>query len=178
MGIARAQPHGHDRDIQRAGQSEAPENAAAGSRDKGRRPQRRSSSKNGVHVAAAGEREDPRARGRLRKGESIDARMGSERSRDRRGYSLPAMQVAAHPIPAADPEVYHARNREQSFRHENFPEGILLSGLPLHLGKGRRSAPTAGGLGNVLLARATRGKLQIPSSKLQRSSKFQTSKRR
>src|SRR5947209_19825346 len=100
--------------------------------------------------------------------------MGSERSRDRLGHSLPAMQVAPDRISAVDPEVHHAGNREYSFRDENFPERILLPGLPLHLGEGRRPAPAAGGLGNVLLTGASRRKLQIPSSKLQRSYKFQT----
>src|SRR5256885_2179177 len=88
MGIARAKSHGHHRDIQRAGQGEALEDALPGSGGKSRRPQRRSSPENGVHVAAAGECESARARGRLREGESIDARLGSERSRGRLGRSL------------------------------------------------------------------------------------------
>src|SRR5256885_3060514 len=86
------------------------------------------------------------------------------------------MQVAPDRISAADPEVHHAGNREHSFRDENFPKGILLPGLPFHLGKRRRSAPPACGLGDVLVTGARRGKLQAPNTKLQRSSKFQTSK--
>src|ERR1043166_920364 len=84
--------------------------------------------------------------------------MGSERSRDRLSHSLPAMQVPADRVSAADPKVHHSGNREHSFRDENFPEGILLSGLPLHLGEGRRSTPAAGGLGNILLEAALVGR--------------------
>src|SRR3954471_6988536 len=107
--------------------------------------------------------------------------MGGDRSRNRLGHSLSAMQVAPDRIPPADPEIHHAGNREHSFRNENFPEGILLPGLPLYLGERWRSAPAAGGLGNVQLTdpRFAReapnpklqapGKHQIPSSQKSRS---------
>src|SRR5881394_2252247 len=71
------------------------------------------------------------------------------------------MQVAPNRISAADPEVHHAGNREHSFRDESFPEGILLPGLPFHLGKRRRSAPAAGGLEDVFVARRRRASYKI-----------------
>src|SRR5438067_5193498 len=102
--------------------------------------------------------------------------MGGERSADRFRHPLPAMQVAPDRIPPADAQVHHSLAGQRSFYGANFPEGILLPGLPLHLGEGRRSAAATRHLGNVFLTRATRGeapnpkhqapgKHQIPSSK-------------
>src|SRR2546430_11452425 len=100
--------------------------------------------------------------------------MGGERSADRFRHPVPAMQVAPDRIPAADAQVHHSLAGQRSFYGENFPEGILLPGLPLHLGEGRRSAAATRHLGNVLLAAsASRWKLQIPSTKLQGNPKHQ-----
>src|ERR1700733_555638 len=77
--------------------------------------------------------------------------MGSDRSRGRLRHPLPAMQIAPDRISAADAEVHHPGDREHSFHAQDFSKGILLSGLPLHLGEGRRSAPATGRLGNVFL---------------------------
>src|ERR1051326_981990 len=88
------------------------------------------------------------------------------------------MQIAPDRVSAAHPEVHYPGNRERSFCAENFPQGVLLPGLPLHVGKRRRSATAARALGNVLLTGASRRKLQarkhqapeklqIPNSKLQ-----------
>src|ERR1700748_59308 len=79
------------------------------------------------------------------------------------------MQVAPDRISAADPEIHYAGNREHSFRTESFPEGILLPGLPFHLGKRRRSAPAARGLGDIQLIATGDQKFQIPKPKLQRA---------
>src|SRR5439155_3511614 len=83
------------------------------------------------------------------------------------------MQVAPNRISAADPEVHHAGNREHSFRDESFPEGILLPGLPFHLGKRRRSAPAAGGLGDIQLTGEAGQKFQAANPKFQGSFKFE-----
>src|SRR5687768_2457600 len=74
--------------------------------------------------------------------------MGGERSRGRLRHSVPTVQVAADRIPAADPQVHHAVAGQRSFRRADFSEGILLPGLPLHVGEGWRSAASTGFLGN------------------------------
>src|ERR1700692_4687335 len=64
--------------------------------------------------------------------------MGGERSGSRLGHPLSAMQVAPGGVSAIDAEVYYSFDCERSFRAEDFPKGILLPGLPLHLEQGRR----------------------------------------
>src|ERR1700682_4655078 len=65
--------------------------------------------------------------------------MGGERSENRLGHPLSAMQVAPDRISAVDPEVSYSLDRQHSVRPEAFPKGILLPGLPLHLEQRRRA---------------------------------------
>ena len=55
-------------------------------------------------------------------------------------HSLPAMRLLAHRVSAADPQIPHPGAGQHSFRAQNFPEGILLPGLPFHLDERRPSA--------------------------------------
>src|SRR5687768_6863931 len=75
--------------------------------------------------------------------------MGGERSRGRLRHPVPAVQVAADRIPAADPQIHHSVAGQRSFCRADFSEGILLPGLPLHVGEGWRPAAPTRLLGNV-----------------------------
>src|SRR5947207_19041 len=77
--------------------------------------------------------------------------MGSERSGNRLGHSLSAVQVAQDRISATDAEVPDAFAGQHSFYPEDFPKGILLPGLPLHLGEGWRSITPTRRLGDIFL---------------------------
>src|SRR5688572_4306273 len=85
--------------------------------------------------------------------------MGGERSRDRLRDPVPAMQVAADRVPAADAEVHHSVAGQHSFRRANFPQGILLPGLPLHVGEGWGSASPTRLLGNFSQAELRHSRL-------------------
>ena len=52
---------------------------------------------------------------------------------------LPAMQFVPHRVSADDPQIYHPGAGQHSFRAQDFSEGILLRGLPLHLEQRRPS---------------------------------------
>jgi hypothetical protein len=72
---------------------------------------------------------------------------------------------------------------EYSFHAQDFPEGILLPRLPLHVGEGRGSVTAAGGLGNFFLTgapalRAESSKPQAPSSREAPNIKLQRIKAR
>src|SRR5688572_10699522 len=88
--------------------------------------------------------------------------MGGERSRDRLRDPVPAMQVAADRVPAADAEVHHSVAGQHSFRRANFPQGILLPGLPLHVGEGWGSASPTRLLGNFSQAELIVGRFCEP----------------
>src|SRR2546421_283780 len=77
--------------------------------------------------------------------------MGSERSADRLCHSLPTVQIAAHRVSPIDPKVYHSVACQCPFRAEDFPERILLPGLPFYLGKGWRSLAPTRRLGDFFL---------------------------
>src|ERR1700730_1772129 len=64
--------------------------------------------------------------------------MGGERPGNWLGHPLSAMQISPDRVSAIDAEVYYPFDREHSFRAEDFPKGILLPGLPLHLEHKRR----------------------------------------
>src|SRR5438876_9228306 len=61
------------------------------------------------------------------------------------------MQIAPDRVSAIDAEVSYSCDREYSFRTEDFPKGILLPGLPLHLGEGWRSITPPRRLGDFFL---------------------------
>src|SRR5947207_15955545 len=64
--------------------------------------------------------------------------MGGERPGNWLGHPLSAMQIAPDRVSAIDAEVYYPFDCECSFRAKDFPKGILLPGLPLHLEYRRR----------------------------------------
>ena len=49
------------------------------------------------------------------------------------------MQLFKYRVPADDAEIFDARSRRRALRAENYPERILLSGLPLYLDKPGRA---------------------------------------
>src|SRR5215472_15183794 len=51
----------------------------------------------------------------------------------RRADSLPAMRLVKHRVSADDSEIHDPRGGRYSLRAKNYPQGILLSGLPLYL---------------------------------------------
>src|SRR5205085_9004659 len=77
--------------------------------------------------------------------------MGGERSADRLCHSLPTVQISPHRVSPIDPKVYHSVARQCSFRAEDFPQRILLPGLPFYLGEGRRSIAPTRRLGDFFL---------------------------
>src|SRR5207237_1577792 len=94
--------------------------------------------------------------------------MGVERSADRLRHPLPTVQIAAHRVSPIDPKVYHSVARQRSFRAEDFPQRILLPGLPFYLGEGWRSIAPTRRLGDFFLgviscAGVSRKRLQFGS---------------
>src|SRR5436190_13753595 len=95
--------------------------------------------------------------------------MGSERSGNRLRHPLPPMQIAPHRVSPDDPEVYDSVAGEHSFRAEDFPKGILLPGLPFHLGEGWRPAASTRRLGDFFLDGLLRCRGARPGGPLARS---------
>src|SRR5205809_6537300 len=51
------------------------------------------------------------------------------------------MRLLKYRVSADDPQIHHPRARWRSLHVENYSEGILLFGLPLHLEQRRRAYP-------------------------------------
>ena len=147
--------YGHDCHLQRTRQSQASKEALRGGRRESRYPQRRATpivatmaSRTPTPRSWWTEEDFERANTAHVEWEATDPEIGA-------AIRCPQCKSPRIEYPQMTRKIHDALAGEHPLRPEDFPEGILLPGLPLHLGQGRRAAAAAGCVGE-LSARARR----------------------